>query len=91
MTSSEYNKVVESLQMGSELEFVYDNKRFFLERKSENAYDLYFFPEGEDGVLIKAISAVSLHKLVIKFLETPIVDNQSFNDFYSKISDYYVE
>ena len=91
MTSVEYNRTVESLQMGSELDFVYDNKRYFLERKGESSYNFYYLPDEGEGVLVKTINAASLQELVVTFLEMPIVDNLSFNEIYSKISDYYVE
>ncbi len=91
MTVSEYNDIVESLRFGHELEFSYNGKRYFFERKEKNGYSIYDITDESNGVLMCVIDGKDLDDIGPMLLDKQIIEDKSFNDIYPYIVDYYVE
>lgn len=84
----EYKNLVESLYIGHEFSFSYNNKTYFLERTNEGC-ELYDISDSglksNTGNIICKINNKDLIFSINEFLEEKIFDGLSFNEIYVKV------
>ena len=90
MTSAEYNRFADLLHYGHEVDFIYNGKRYFLERSNKHEYELYDMTDESNAMLLCKITAHN-NNLVSLFLNEPIFNGKSFNEIYSLIEQYYID
>lgn len=94
MTITEYKNLVESLYVGHEFSFNYNNKTYFLERTSEG-HELYDISDLKsesktNNIVFKTNNGNAISS-VNDFLEKKIFGNFSFNEIYDKVEILYIE
>lgn len=94
MTITEYKDLVESLYIGHEFSFIYNNKTYFLERTLEGheLYDITDIKSNSDtSKIVFKTNNGNLISSINDFLEKKIFEDLSFNEIYDKVEILFIE